>query len=161
MLRLTDRASSRSSHEYEATLYFDGATDGSNPSEVGGCGWVIYSSYDDEEEIVSGSERLTGADFPWAAYQCTNNQAEYMGLLRGLEAARNEGIRRLKVRGDSQLVIRQMNDEYAVRKNSIKKLFHQCSDEAVEFQKISFEHVYRDRTTGRWSCKMCHIRRIF
>ena len=38
----------------------------------------------------------------------TNNQAEYYGLLAGLEAAKFVGVKRLKVLGDSQLVVRQV-----------------------------------------------------
>ena len=38
----------------------------------------------------------------------TNNQAEYYGLLAGLEAAGTVGIKHLKVLGDSQLVVRQV-----------------------------------------------------
>eukprot|EP00949_MAST-11_sp_MAST-11-sp1_P000845 g845.t1 len=147
MLRLTDSsASSGSSHPYEATLYFGASTFQSNPSHVGGYGFIIYSAYN-HKEITSGSEYLTGEDFPWAADQCTNNQAEYMGLLRGLYAASHEGICRLKVRGASELVIRQMEGRYAVRKQSIAELHNQCLEAVDGFQKISFEHVYRDENT--------------
>lgn len=38
----------------------------------------------------------------------TNNQAEYYGLLAGLEACKAVGVRRLSVRGDSQLVVKQV-----------------------------------------------------
>ncbi len=38
----------------------------------------------------------------------TNNQAEYYGLLAGLEAAKVIGVKHLKVLGDSQLIVRQV-----------------------------------------------------
>ena len=38
----------------------------------------------------------------------TNNQAEYYGLLAGLEACKAMGIKRISVLGDSQLVIKQV-----------------------------------------------------
>ena len=38
----------------------------------------------------------------------TNNQAEYYGLLAGLEACKAVGVRRISVRGDSQLVVKQV-----------------------------------------------------
>jgi len=38
----------------------------------------------------------------------TNNQAEYDGLIKGLNAAKEAGIKNLKVYGDSKLVIEQM-----------------------------------------------------
>ena len=42
--------------------------------------------------------------FPWEA--ATNNTAEYEGLLAGLRIAVELGIKRLIIRGDSQLVVR-------------------------------------------------------
>ena len=40
----------------------------------------------------------------------TNNQAEYYGLLAGVEAARVVGVKKLRVLGDSQLVVRQVGN---------------------------------------------------
>lgn len=37
----------------------------------------------------------------------TNNQAEYAGLIGGLQAALDMGCRSIKVQGDSTLIIRQ------------------------------------------------------
>jgi ribonuclease HI len=44
--------------------------------------------------------------------QATNNTAEYEGLLAGLWIAVDLGIRKLIIRGDSQLVVRQVNKNY-------------------------------------------------
>src|SRR3954471_6303552 len=44
--------------------------------------------------------------------QATNNTAEYEGLLAGLRIAVDFGIKQLIVRGDSQLVVRQVNKNY-------------------------------------------------
>jgi hypothetical protein len=44
--------------------------------------------------------------------QATNNTAEYEGLLAGLCIAIDLGIRKLIIRGDSQLVVRQVNKDY-------------------------------------------------
>ena len=48
--------------------------------------------------------------FPWE--KSTNNTAEYEGLLAGLRIAVDLGIRKLIVRGVSQLVVRQVNKDY-------------------------------------------------
>ena len=42
----------------------------------------------------------------------TNNNAEYEGLLAGLRIAADLGVKKLIVRGDSQLVVRQVNKDY-------------------------------------------------
>ena len=49
-------------------------------------------------------------------FKATNNKAEYEGLLTSLRAAAGLGVRRLIVKGDSQLVVNQVNKDY------------QCSD---------------------------------
>ena len=41
-----------------------------------------------------------------------NNTVEYEGLLAGLRIATDLGIRKLIIRGDSQLVVRQVNKDY-------------------------------------------------
>ena len=42
----------------------------------------------------------------------TNNTAEYKGLLAGLRIATDLGVKKLIVRGDSRLVVRQINKDY-------------------------------------------------
>jgi ribonuclease HI len=44
--------------------------------------------------------------------QATNNTAEYEGLLAGLRIAVDLGIKKLIIRGDSQLVVKQVNKDY-------------------------------------------------
>ena len=44
--------------------------------------------------------------------EATNNTAEYEGLLAGLRITVELGIKRLIVRGDYQLVIKQVNKDY-------------------------------------------------
>ena len=47
--------------------------------------------------------------FAWE--EATNNIAEYEGLLVGLRIAAELGIQELIVRGDSQLMVRQVNKD--------------------------------------------------
>jgi ribonuclease HI len=42
----------------------------------------------------------------------TNNTAEYEGLLAGLHIAIDLGIRKMIIRGDSQLMVREVNKDY-------------------------------------------------
>ena len=42
----------------------------------------------------------------------TNNTAEYEGLLTGLRITTDLGVKKIIVRGDSQLVVRQINKDY-------------------------------------------------
>ena len=45
----------------------------------------------------------------------TNNTAEHEGLLAGLRIAADLGVKKLIIRGDSQLVVTQVNKDYQSR----------------------------------------------
>jgi ribonuclease HI len=45
-------------------------------------------------------------------FPATNNIMEYEGLVNGLQLAKDLGIRRLLIRGDSLLVAKQVQKEY-------------------------------------------------
>src|SRR6187399_1137825 len=73
--------------------------------------------------------------------QATNNTAEYEGLLAGLRIAAELGIKKLIVRGDSQLVVRQVNKSYQ------SPLMEAYVDEVRKleehFEGLQMEHVPR------------------
>src|SRR5215216_6247027 len=48
----------------------------------------------------------------FAREEATNNTAKYEGILTGLMIATKLGIKKLIIRGDSQLVVRQVNKDY-------------------------------------------------
>ena len=92
-------------------LYFDGASR-NNPRGPAGCGWVLYEmdrNGADSYEIASGSKYL--------GYDISNNQAEYEGLEAGLQYMIDNDIdcNGLYVRGDSEIVLKQLDGEYQVR----------------------------------------------
>jgi ribonuclease HI len=49
----------------------------------------------------------------------TNNVAEYTALVRALERARDLGGKRLLIRSDSELLVKQMNGVYKVKNDSL------------------------------------------
>lgn len=113
-------------------MYFDGCSKG-NPGRAG-AGAVLYDP--------QGAEVF--AESVFAGYSATNNEAEYTGLILGLNEALKRGITELHVRGDSQLVVRQMQGKYKVNSPNLAPL-HQCASTlASKFSKIEFEHVYRN-----------------
>jgi ribonuclease HI len=115
------------------TLYFDGCSKG-NPGRAG-AGAAIFN--EDGAEVF--------AESVFAGYSTTNNEAEYTGLILGLNTALKQGITELHVYGDSQLVIRQMQGNYRVNSAKLAPL-HQCATTlASKFTSIKFEHVYRDK----------------
>ncbi|XP_058082385.1 uncharacterized protein LOC131230482 [Magnolia sinica] len=82
----------------EWTIFFDGAIN----SKGSGVGSILYSPDDIPIPI---SRRL--------AFQCTNSIAEYEACIAGLREAIILNIKKLRVFGDSQLIINQINDALA------------------------------------------------
>ena len=74
----------------------------------------------------------------------TNNFAEYTALIKALEYCSREGIKRLLVKGDSQLVIKQMTGEYNVRSACILPLYMKATGYIRKFENIVFEWVPRE-----------------
>ena len=46
--------------------------------------------------------------------ESTNNRAEYHALIRGLEVASEKGCTEVEARGDTQLVVKQVRNEWSV-----------------------------------------------
>lgn len=116
-------------------MYFDGACRG-NPG-IGGAGAVIFDSYGNE---LGNITLLLCPNTP-----VTNNIAEYNGLVAGLEEAINLKIANLIVRGDSLLIIKQMNNEYKVKSDSIKELHKLAKKLSEYFKTIKYIHIPREQ----------------
>jgi len=114
------------------TLNFDGGSRG-NPGPAG-VGVVLYAS--------DGTELVTLGRFIGRA---TNNAAEYRALITGLEEARKLGAKRLHIRGDSELIIKQMRGEYRVKNPDLRPLWEQARKLVSDFESASFEHNLRGK----------------
>lgn len=78
----------------------------------------------------------------------TNNEAEYGGLIVGLEAALAAGATKLTVRGDSQLVLRQMEGRYQVKAANLRPLHQQAKALAAQFERVAWQWVRRDENAA-------------
>jgi len=74
----------------------------------------------------------------------TNNEAEYFGLLAGLEEARGLDVDAVDVIMDSELVIKQMRGEYRVKAKNLKPLAEEVRKLVSGFDKVTFSHVGRE-----------------
>jgi ribonuclease HI len=77
----------------------------------------------------------------------TNNVAEYRGLVAALEYAQNHGHRLVRIRSDSELLVKQMRGEYRVKNAGLQPLFQQARTIAAGLDRIVFEHVRREQNT--------------
>jgi ribonuclease HI len=115
----------------EAKLYTDGGSRG-NPGDSA-CSFVICEM---DDTVVEKSGYYMG--------MATNNQAEYYGMIKGLERARDLGIDEITLLSDSQLVVNQMNGFYKVKNQELAPLHQQLAGLSQSFEKISFTHVPRE-----------------
>ena len=74
----------------------------------------------------------------------TNNIAEYNGLLAALRWAAAQGHRKVHIRADSELLVKQMRGEYKVKNEGLKPLFLQACALIRSIGDVSFEHVRRE-----------------
>ena len=119
-------------------LQFDGACRG-NPSNVLGLGCIIKNS-DRTKTLAKGSYH----------YPCTgenggtNNEAEYLSLIKGLELALYSNMNALHVEGDSSLIINQMNGTNKVNAKNLIPLHTQAKELEKRFHYIDYKHVKRE-----------------
>jgi ribonuclease HI len=73
----------------------------------------------------------------------TNNVAEYRGLIAALEAALALGARRVEVRMDSELLVRQAIGRYRVKNPGLIPLHNRVLNLRGRFDEVVFRHVPR------------------
>jgi ribonuclease HI len=74
----------------------------------------------------------------------TNNVAEYYALLAALDYATSHGITALRIRSDSELLVRQMQGRYKVKSAELKPLHERASKMARQLGYFAIEHVRRE-----------------
>jgi ribonuclease HI len=75
----------------------------------------------------------------------TNNVAEYYGLLAALDFATTHGITALRIRSDSELLVRQMQGRYKVKSEDLKPLHERASILSRQLKYFVIEHVRREQ----------------
>ena len=115
-------------------MYIDGASQG-NPGEAG-IGVIICEN----DNVIKNMSQYIGI--------ATNNVAEYMALLFGLQEALARRIRDLKINTDSELLCKQIKGEYRV-KDATLKLFHRLAKHLLtNFEKVDIANIPRENNKG-------------
>lgn len=73
----------------------------------------------------------------------TNNYAEYKGLLAVLAWALANGVRRLRVYSDSELMVRQMKGIYKVKNAGLRPLWEEAQGLARRLEGFEMRHTLR------------------
>lgn len=118
-------------------IYTDGGARG-NPGPAG-LGVAIHARHEDgsEGEVVATVHEYLG--------KATNNQAEYMAIIRGLEKAKKLGAEDVEMVMDSELAVKQLNGQYRVKNPELAKRFMEVYNLRQQFTKVTFRHVRREK----------------
>jgi ribonuclease HI len=119
------------------TIFSDGGARG-NPGDAA-YGWLLF---DPNGQLIQLNGKYIGV--------ATNNLAEYTGILEALKYAKknkkgfDQEISNLKCVLDSELIVKQLNKQYKVKNQELKKLYIQIQDILKDFEHVEFTHVRRE-----------------
>ena len=114
-----------------AELFVDGASD--LKTNTAGIGGVLHSR---DMEILSFADPL---------YNKTNNEAEYLALIKGLNVALSKNIKNIVIYADSELIVRQVNGIYKVKNVRMRELHMTVSNKLKKIPKWDIRHIGRER----------------
>lgn len=112
------------------TAHCDGGSRG-NPGPAG-FGAVIQNP---EGKTVARLSEFLGRQ--------TNNYAEYSALLAVLEWALANGVRRLRVVSDSELMVQQMKGRYKVSSPALRPLWEKARGRTAQLDQFEIRHTLR------------------
>ncbi len=112
------------------TMFIDGASRG-NPGESG-IGIIIHEG----ENTLKNIAKYIGI--------ATNNVAEYMALIVGLQEAIISKIENIEINTDSELLCKQIKGEYKVKDDTLKLLHLLASHLLSGFKKFSINNIPRE-----------------
>ena len=118
----------------ELEIYIDGASGGNpGPSGIG----VIVT---ENGQVIKNISVHLGIQ--------TNNVAEYMALIFGLQEALVLRANAVRIYTDSQLLCRQVNKEYKIKSPNLIGLYHQTQHLLSAFDSTEVKYISRDKNRG-------------
>ncbi len=117
-------------------IYTDGGARG-NPGPAASGAVIKSLDAEKEGEVLDTVSHYLG--------EATNNQAEYMAIIIGLERALHLGATDVQVYMDSELAAKQLNGEYKVKDEDLAKLFLKVWNLKNQFKTCTFTHVRREK----------------
>ena len=75
----------------------------------------------------------------------TNNIAEYNGLLAALRYAKEHGHRIVRIKSDSELIVKQMLGQYKVKNPGLQMLHREAQTLARALERVAYEIIRREQ----------------
>ncbi|MCO5595910.1 hypothetical protein L7F22_049961 [Adiantum nelumboides] len=113
------------------TLLFDGAYRRQRNKAAGG--FVILN--EEKKEVLKKGIQLHLAH--------SNNEAKYATLKAGLEECKSMGIRRLMVKGDALLIVKQVQGTWACKNSKLLQWLDEVKLLMKDFEAIQIQHISR------------------
>jgi ribonuclease HI len=112
----------------------DGASRGNpGPAAIGA------TVKDRDGRLLAGIHRCIGVT--------TNNQAEYRALIAGLEKAISLGARRVLVKADSELLVKQIQGRYKIKNAALRPLYLEAVRLASSLDAFDIKYIPRGQNT--------------
>ena len=115
----------------KVVINVDGASRG-NP----GAAAIGVTIKDDKGKLLATISRAIGRQ--------TNNQAEYHGIIAGLEKAQDLKAKAVLVKSDSELMVKQLTGRYRVKNEALKALYDQARQLISDFDSFAISHIPRE-----------------
>jgi ribonuclease HI len=127
----------------EIHVYTDGASRG-NPgaSAIG----IVF--LDKNGEFIAEHKECIGTT--------TNNRAEYRAIERALELGTEYCRKKVCIFSDSELVIKQMNGDYAIKVKELKELFKKIKENEQFYKEVIYNWVPRSNEHTSKADKLCN-----
>ena len=119
-------------------VYVDGAANGRGNGR-GAAGAVVMTQTGKILQWASRQVKPSGNGRPGV----TNIEAEYAGLLLGIEMAGRIGPKTVEIRSDCEVVVRQMRGEFGVKSPTIKPWHRRACELARNLREVRYVHVRR------------------
>ena len=113
-------------------IYTDGAARGNpGPAAIGA---VLKDTAN--KTIATISRRLAPT---------TNNQAEYLAIISGLEKAVSLGAKNIIVKSDSELAVKQIKGQFKVKNTALRPLYQQVVQLTGKLESFSITYIPREQ----------------
>lgn len=113
------------------SLHFDGASK-NNPGKAGAGG------------ILRTSDGTIRIKYSWGLGICSNNTAEALALWKGCQIAKDHGINKLNVFGDSLLIFGTLNANTNLRNLALNQIIQRIKQISSTFTDFKVFHILRN-----------------
>ncbi len=124
-------------------IYSDGACKG-NPG-TGAIGVLILDQSNNPLE-----------EYKECIGHCTNNQAEYKALIKGLDLAAKHSRNKVYCYTDSELAVKQINGTYRLKNDVLRGLYHEVKDKERPFKSVAYSYMSDNDQRIKKAHKLAH-----